>query len=209
MLAKDGRILIFGCGGHSRSVASVLLASDASADLVFVDPRARPGEKIYGFAVVSDPPLEESRYFFALGDNSARKEQYDKIGAARLISIVSSHACIGHEVRFGKGLFIGNFCHIGPEVAIGDNTIINNGAFIEHEVSIGSHSHVAPNATISGRCQMGDLVFIGVGAVVKDGIKICSNVTVGAGAVVVKDIVEPGTYIGCPAKKVYENCRCS
>ena len=192
-------IVIFGCGGHSRSVASVLLATDPAAKLLFVDPRADANEKILGFQAVQSYSGERKNYFFGIGDNHIRKKHYDEIGSQGLISIVSSLASIGQQTTLGKGLFIGNFSHIGPEVTIGDNTIINNGAIVEHEVKIGAHSHVGPNGTISGRCQIGDLVFIGVGATIKNNIRICSNVTVGAGAVVVKDIVEPGVYVGCPA----------
>ncbi|HFU6823723.1 TPA: NeuD protein, partial [Streptococcus agalactiae] len=33
-------------------------------------------------------------------------------------------------------------------------------------------------------------------------LDISSCTTIGAGAVVVKDIIEPGTYVGVPAKKI-------
>ena len=42
--------------------------------------------------------------------------------------------------------------------------------------------------------------WVGIGATVKNGIKICDNCLIGAGAVVVKDILNPGIYIGTPAK---------
>lgn len=199
---KTSKIVIFGCGGHSRSVVSVLLACDPRAKLLFVDSNAKLNEKLYGFDVVLETFLQDEKCFFAIGDNAARKAKYDLIGTSNLISILSTQASIGFQARIGKGVFIGNFCHIGPEAAIGDNTIINNGAVVEHEVTIGQHAHIGPNATISGRSHIGDLVFIGVGATVKDSIKICSGVIVGAGAVVVKDITEPGIYVGCPAVKM-------
>ena len=31
---------------------------------------------------------------------------------------------------------------------------------------------------------------------------ICDNAVIGAGAVVTKDITEPGTYVGIPARKI-------
>ncbi len=73
---------------------------------------------------------------------------------------------------------------------------------IEHEVQIGSHSHVGPNASISGRTVIGDQVMIGVGACVVDNITICSNTIIGANSTVIRSISEPGTYVGCPARKV-------
>ena len=45
-------------------------------------------------------------------------------------------------------------------------------------------------------------MFCGAGSTVIDHISICDNVMIGAGAVVVKDIMESGTYVGIPARKV-------
>jgi UDP-N-acetylbacillosamine N-acetyltransferase len=196
------KIVIFGCGGHSRSVSDVILMNDSLTELVFVDAQAHDKEKLFEFDVVKTPPIGEYSYFIAIGDNYKRKEKYEEIGEGRLISVISNKAHIGRHSSVGNGCFIGNFCHIGPVVSIGNNTIINTGAVIEHEVTIGRHCHIGPNATISGRCSIGDLTFIGVGATVKDYVTICSDVVVGAGATVINDISEPGTYVGSPVKKV-------
>jgi serine acetyltransferase len=45
-------------------------------------------------------------------------------------------------------------------------------------------------------------VTIGTNAAVLPGINICDNVIIGAGAVVNKDITDPGTYVGVPARKI-------
>lgn len=51
------------------------------------------------------------------------------------------------------------------------------------------------------RMDMGNNVFCGVGSTIIDKISICDDVVIGAGAVVIEDIVEPGTYVGIPAKE--------
>ena len=193
--------IIFGCGGHSRSVTDILLSYRKDLSPVFIDEGAQVGEKLYGFPILSKIEGELGEFFFGIGNNEKRKAKYEEMGTSRLISIVSPYSYRGRESTLGKGVFIGNFSHIGPEAYIGDNTIVNNGATIEHEVVVGSHCHIGPRAVISGRCKIGDLVFVGVGAVIKDSISICSHVGIGAGAVIVKDITEPGVYIGCPGKK--------
>ena len=48
---------------------------------------------------------------------------------------------------------------------------------------------------------IGDNVLIGSNATILP-VDICSNVTIGAGAVVTKDITQPGTYVGNPARRV-------
>lgn len=200
-MQKD-QIVIFGCGGHSRSVADVLLSDRPDACLIFVDEGAKENETLFGFPVVPTFRPENHPYFFAIGNNEKRQKKYEEVGPVGLIPIISPKASIGRQSNLGAGIFVGNHAHIGPEAIIGDNTILNTGCIVEHEVKIGMHCHIGPRAVISGRCKMGDRVFIGVGAVIKDGISICSDVIIGAGAVIVKPIQEPGTYIGCPGKKI-------
>lgn len=196
------KLIIFGCGGHSRSVVDTLLSVCPTVELVFVDNKAEKNERRYGFAVLSKVPEGDFSYFIAIGDNEQRKDKFMEIGEKDLISIISNRAYVSDRSNIGSGSFIGNFSHVGPEVTIGTNTIINTAAIIEHEVQVGKHCHIGPTATVSGRCKIGDLVFVGVGATIKDYVSICSGVIIGAGAIVVKDITEIGVYVGCPAKKI-------
>jgi UDP-N-acetylbacillosamine N-acetyltransferase len=199
---KSPQIILFGCGGHGRSVADVLILNDPTVSLLFIDENARDNEKLYGFNVVRHMDPTGRPYFFALGDNRQRKRKFEEIGEFGLISVISVKAHLGHKSTVGKGCFLANYCHIGPEAEIGENTIINTSAVIEHEVKIGKHGHIGPRAVISGRSSIGDLVFIGAGAVVKDNITICSEVIVGAGATVIQNIDAPGTYVGTPVRKI-------
>lgn len=198
------KLVLYGCGGHSRSVADIALANNPNIILEFIDPNALANERIFGFPVLKERSTINDPIFLAIGDNLKRKEMLQTLRPINLVSILSSIAHLGRGANIGKGCFIGNYCHIGPDVVIGKNTIINNAAIIEHESRVGEHCHIGPNATISGRCNIGDLVFIGVGATIKDKITICPNVKIGAGATVVHDIKEPGVYIGCPAKLMIE-----
>ena len=67
---------------------------------------------------------------------------------------------------------------------------------------IGNNCHIAPNSTICGRVQISNNVFIGAGVVIIDKVKICEQVTIGAGSLVLKDITEPGVYVGNPIRKI-------
>jgi len=48
-MANRNGIIIFGCGGHSRSVTDVILLNDPETLLVYVDDNARENETLYGF----------------------------------------------------------------------------------------------------------------------------------------------------------------
>lgn len=195
-------LIIFGCGGHCRSVTDVLLSNNPGTRALIVDTNAREEEKINGFPVVQDYPLGDESFFLAIGNNLLRKQKLESIAGHNLISIISNQAHKSIFSNIATGCFVGNFCHVGAETRIGKNTILNTASVIEHEIVVGDHCHIGPSATILGRCNIGDLVFVGAGATVKENVNICSEVTIGAGATVVKSIEEPGVYVGCPAKKV-------
>jgi len=200
---KKEKVIIFGCGGHSRSVSDVLIDTRQGVDIAFIDGNAKAGETIFGFPVMKEIELKSSdMVFIAIGDNQKRKAEFDRLSGSNIISIISGKSHLGINSTIGRGCFIGNYSHIGPLSSIGDDTVINNGAVVDHEVEVGPHCHIGPNATISGRSRLGSCVFIGVGATVIDGITICDDVTVGAGSTVIRDITESGTYAGSPAVKI-------
>lgn len=197
--------VIFGCGGHSRSVADVILANDPNANLFFIDENAGINEKIYGFPILKDIPSHITVYksIVALGDGIKRKEIIEtKVDQSTLVSIISVNAYVSLCAELNLGCFVGNFAHIGPEVCIGENSIINTGAIVEHEVKIGDYCHIAPGSIVCGRSEIGNFVFLGAGAKIIDGINVCSNVVIGAGSTVVNNITESGVYVGTPARKV-------
>ena len=61
---------------------------------------------------------------------------------------------------------------------------------------------MAIGVQICGRVRIGNLCFIGAGSIVLNNISICDGVVVGAGSVVVKDICDPGVYVGNTAMKI-------
>ena len=205
---------IVGCGGHARAIADTILFLNENADIIFFDDNARDNEIVMGrFKVLKLSDNIEilktaSHIIIGIGDNEKRRETADflkeKIGTRReqFKAVISNGATIGHFSDVGDGSYIANKAHVGPEAHIGGCTIINSGAIVEHNCTVGNYSHISVNATICGKSIIGNNVFVGAGAVVKDKISICDNVVVGAGSVVVNDLVEPGTYVGVPAKIV-------
>ncbi|MCU0848893.1 MAG: NeuD/PglB/VioB family sugar acetyltransferase [Spirochaetes bacterium] len=199
---KKEKVIIFGCGGHSRSVADVLIDSRRGVDITFIDGNAEAGETIFGFPVLKEIELKSlDMVFIAIGDNQKRKAEFERLSDLNIISIISGKSHLGKNSAIGRGCFIGNYSHIGPSSSIGDDTVINNGAVVDHEVEVGPHCHIGPNATISGRSRLGSCVFIGVGATVIDGITICDNAMVGMESTVIMNIVASGIYTDSPAVK--------
>lgn len=196
-------IAIYGCGGHARSVADVLIHNGVN-EMIFIDKNAKKNEVIYKNPVLKFMPsdLLGPQFFLAIGDNAKRKEMYACLPNCNFCNVISRNAYLGSDCVIGSGNFIANYAYIGPDVHIGNHTIINTHAVVEHECEIGDFCHIAPNSIISGRSIIGNNVFLGAGVTVIDKINIASNILVGANSTVISDLTQNGVYVGSPAKKI-------
>lgn len=193
------KIVLLGCGYHARGVAGVILNNLPMADIIFIDENARPDEKIMGFPVVKELSEDNIVYVSGAGDNLKRKKWAE---GRKVKTIIAKDAVVCRYAEIEEAGFIGHGSFVGSEAKIGKGCIINTHAVVEHCAKIGDFCNICPNATVLGQCVLGENVFVGSGAVIKNNAKICSDVVIGAGAIVVRDITEPGTYVGCPARKI-------
>lgn len=197
-------LIVLGFGGHARSVADVALENGIQR-LLFVTPTALPGETWAGQPVLAAMPEvipDGCRLFLAHGSNLLRRDAWHTVRGRSLewTTIIAKSASVSQRARISPGVFIGHQAHVGPNVIVGEGSILNTGSITEHDAKIGSFAHVSVNATVAGYACVGDRTFIGAGATVIDKVSIADDVTLGAGAVVPQDIVEPGVYVGVPAR---------
>ena len=126
--------------------------------------------------------------------------------------------CNLYECSLGDGAFVGPFCEIQKGVTIGRKTKVQSHSFICELVNIGNdcfigHGVMFINDTFAKggpaggdtslwkSTHIGDRVSIGSNATILP-VTICDDVVIGAGTVVTKNITEPGTYAGNPARKL-------
>lgn len=199
-------LVIFGFGGHARSLADVALAAGIKK-LLFIDENAKVGESFQGFVVQKMIPEifpEGWACISAAGDNSKRKLQIELVKSNRwpLATLISHTATIGVGSSIAPGTFIAHHAHVGPMAIIGEGCIINTRAIVEHDCQVGDYSHVSIGASVAGRTKVGNLCSIFAGATLIDSIKVCNDSTVAAGATVISNIVTPGLYAGVPARLI-------
>lgn len=111
-----------------------------------------------------------------------------------------------------KNTFIDSYVRSSGNNSIGANVIIRFGATIARNVIIRDGAFISPNVmtvylthdlnTKVRPTIIGEKAFIGTGAVIGPGVKIGDGVVIGALSYVSKDCIEPGTYVGVPAKKI-------
>jgi acetyltransferase-like isoleucine patch superfamily enzyme len=118
----------------------------------------------------------------------------------------------------GDHCFVGPFVEIQRGVRIGPHTRIQSHSFICELVEIGAHCFISHGAMFINDLfatggpaggdasqwkptRLGNHVSVGTNATILP-VSICDHVVIGAGSVVTKDITQPGTYAGNPAKKI-------
>lgn len=72
---------------------------------------------------------------------------------------------------------------------------------LSHDSFVGSHGFVAPGSVICCSVRIGEACFVGANTIIYN-LSIGSDVILGAGSVVVKNLYEPGLYVGNPVKRM-------
>lgn len=196
------KLIIIGASGHGRVVADI--AKKCGYDeIVFLDNNPNlstcAGHPVLGTdAMVSQL---EGDLFIAVGNGQIRKKLMEREGNRHFPVLVHPNAVVADDVEIGCGSVVMAGAVINPGVQIGNGAIINTCASVDHDCIVGDYVHVSVGAHVAGTVTIGDNTWIGAGATVSNNINICGGCMIGAGAVVIKDIDEPGTYVGVPARR--------
>jgi sugar O-acyltransferase (sialic acid O-acetyltransferase NeuD family) len=202
------KLLIIGASGHGKVVADIALKMNQWESISFLDDNERlkssMGIKVIGKSSDVVEFIDDHDIFIGIGNNTLREKIQNKLEAegASIPILIHPKAVIGGHVEVLSGTAVMAGVVINCCTRIGKGCIINTGASIDHDNIIEDYSHISPGAHLAGTVKVGQRSWLGVGSVVSNNVKITSGCKVGAGAVVVKDITEPGTYIGVPVRRV-------
>jgi sugar O-acyltransferase (sialic acid O-acetyltransferase NeuD family) len=212
MQNKPG-IVVVGGGGHAKVLISVLKKGGSFELIGYTD--MRDCGKLLGVpylgsdAVLAKMIAATPGCCAAVGVgkvrlNENRMDLFHRLGVLgfRLPVIISPHAVVNEEVSIGEGTVVLDGVVINTGARIGRASILNTNSTVEHDCVIGDNVHLAPGADISGGVCIGSNCIIGTGASVVQYVGICGGCLIGAGAVVPRDIHEPGTYVGNPARRI-------
>lgn len=192
---------IIGSGGFGREVKALLLDNNPNEIVhFFVDYKYVDSNSFN----ISDLNINEYEVIIAVGDPNVRMKIANSLpkGIKYFKAIHKSVQILDQNIEIGEGSIICSNSILTTNIKIGKHCHLNLQTTIGHDVEIGDFFTTAPGAKISGNCKIGNRVYIGTNASIKQKISICDDVTIGLNAGVVKDIFEPGTYVGVPAKKI-------
>ena len=198
------RLVIVGAGGHGKVIVDNALRNGYS-DVCFVDDHA-VGDCM-GFPIVGVcedlASMDDGRTDFVIGiGNNAIRKMIAHRYKVNWVSLIHPAAQIALNVSIGKGTVVMAGAVVNACAAIGAHCIINTSAVIEHDNVVEDYVHISPKAALGGTVRVGAGTHVGIGATVINNIAICNDCVIGAGAVVTRNIVESGTYVGVPARKM-------
>jgi sugar O-acyltransferase (sialic acid O-acetyltransferase NeuD family) len=199
------KVIIIGASGHGKVIADIIKLSGDQV-IGFLDdksPSELPGFCILG--TTADIGTIKCWHFVAIGDCKLREKmmQYE----AKWYTAIHPTAVIAEGVVIGRGSCVMANAVVNTGSKIGKGVIVNTAATVDHDCTISDFVHIAPGVHLSGTVTVGSKTWIGVGSSISNNINICGDCIIGAGTVVIKDIEEPGTYVGVPAFKKCKDIR--
>ncbi|MBI5592728.1 MAG: hypothetical protein HY881_19855 [Deltaproteobacteria bacterium] len=103
--------------------------------------------------------------------------------------IIGNHVNIRTGAIISKATIIEDYCFIGPGIITNHTKHVNHG-----------RSHKIPDVQLLTYIGYGSI--LGSQASILAGVIIVPQVIIGGGTVVIKNILERGVYVGCPAGKL-------
>lgn len=206
------KVCIVGAGSFRREVLCCLIDATEKSNRRIEDIACfMVGDEFYGetsimgVEVIRQSSFDPSLYdvVVAVGNPTARKAIVASLPEeTTYATIIHPSAILSKWVEIGEGSIVTAGSILTCDIKIGRHAHLNLHTTIGHDCVIGDYFTSAPGANISGKCSFGECVYFGTNAAVREGVGICDNVTIGMGGVVVKDITEPGVYIGNPLKRL-------
>ena len=197
------QVLILGAGGHAKVVADLVeLAGYAVAGFLDDHPA---GPDVFGKPVLG--PIAdclrypEHAFVIGIGSNRVRRELAARY-PLRWITAVHPKGRGGPGRSAGPGHGGDGKRRRQPRRGSGAHAIVNTGAIVEHDNVVGDFVHLSPGCALGGTVTVGAGTHVGIGACVRNNVCIAPDCVIGAGAVVITDLKQPGTYVGCPAKRL-------
>lgn len=195
------RLIIIGASGHGKVVADIAMLNGYS-NIVFLDDD-KTIKECAGFPVIGNSSeAPDGDVFVAVGNAITRKQLMKRYGDRKQPVLIHPNAVIARGDSIGIGSVVMAGAIINPGVQIGKGVIVNTTSSIDHDCIVGDFVHVAVGTHLCGSVSVGDNTWIGAGVTVSNNVRICDDCMIGAGTVIIKNIDEPGTYVGVPAKKV-------
>ena len=204
-------IYIIGASGFGREVAWLIEELDEFNVIGFVDDNKEIQDKkindipvVGGISFLIDQK-EETNVVIAIGNPTIRYKIYEQLKENKNIkfpNIIAKDVRLSNTNEMGMGNIICTQSILTVNITLGNFNHINLDCTVGHDVILHDFITVYPSVNISGNVEVGNYSELGTGTKIIQGKSVTENVIIGAGSVVIKDLIEKGTYVGSPVRKV-------
>lgn len=197
---EDTSILIYGGGGHGKSLLELIRAQGDYQILGIIDDGLPPGSDILGVPLLGGgeilPHLYQQGARLAvnavggIGSLAPRLKVFEKLAAAGFTCPVVIHptAFIEPSAELSAGVQVMPFAYIGSSSRLGFGCIVNTRAVISHDCQLGEYVNLAPGATLAGGVRLGARTLVGMNATINLEVTVGAGVRIGNGATVKSDV---------------------
>ncbi len=194
-------ILIYGAGGHAKSVMEIVLQKENYAiGGILDDNQDLAGNKVLGIPVIGTRAVLPQ--LLALGvklaangvggilDINVRIKIFDLLEGAGFSfpTLAHNRAVIEPSAKVEDGVQVFANAYVGSEAVLGLRCMINTNAVISHDCKIGAYSHIAPGALLAGHVHVGSRTLVGMGVTTTIGVRIGDGARIGNGAILLADV---------------------
>ena len=196
----DMRIIIYGGGGHAKSVIDLIRQLHTFRIMGIIDDALSPGTTILGIPVLGAgdilPKLLDDGVRLAANAIGGITDIATRVGIFHALAQLGfafpilrhPQSVVEPSAVLEDGVQVFANAYVGSDAIAREGCIINTGAIVSHDCVIGECAHIAPGAMLAGGVQVGARALIGMGVATAIGIRIGSGVRIGNGALVHQDV---------------------
>ena len=202
--AGENRLVIYGAGGHGRSLAALVQKLGAYEILGFLDDGIPEGEKVFGYKVLGGreklAELADAGVQMAVNGIGGISDLESRLSVYRLLNEMGFHtptmihptAFIEDSADFADGAQVFPLAYVGTQVKVGYGCIINTGAIVSHDCILSPYANLSPGATLAGGVSVGESTLIGMRVTINLYVKVGKRARIGNGATVKADVPDGG-----------------
>lgn len=200
LTVEPSAVLIFGGGGHGKSLIELIRAGGNHAIAGVIDDQKPLGSLVLGVPVIGRSEdlarLYQSGYRMminavgGIGDISSRIAVFERGRAAGFSfpTVVHPTAFIEASATLGEGAQVFPQAYLGSDARLGFGVIVNTGAIVSHDCALGDYVNLSPGAILAGEVRVGEATLIGMGVTVNLQVKIGAYCRIGNGATIKQDV---------------------
>jgi sugar O-acyltransferase (sialic acid O-acetyltransferase NeuD family) len=208
-------IVVFGASGHAKEIEFILRSGGRNVDF-FVDRETRH-KVLNNIKIVGEEDFysmvkgynELINVFVGIGNSQIRKRVVEKIEALsiqiRFPNLLHNSVILDTQndrIKMGQGNIFFPGAILTTNIIMGNHNHFNLTSSVSHDCEIGEFNTFSPGVKIAGNVKIANCNFFGINSSVIDSVELKSDLIIGGGSSVIHNIIEPGTYVGLPARKV-------